>query len=262
MNPWIALLDWYLLAAAMMAAGWHWQRRHRNAGIVDVLWAAGLGGAAVWLAITGSGAPAARSLLAACGGLWGLRLARHLWRRVAGEGEDGRYAQMRAHWHGHQGKLFAFFQFQALLVALFALPFVAVAGNASPAPGWLVAGAVIWLGSVLGEATADRQLARFRRYRLNRGKTCREGLWRYSRHPNYFFEWLHWLAYVCFAMGAPLAWLAWSGLLLMYVFLRWISGIPWTEAQALRSRGEDYRAYQRSTPMLFPWFPATNRDKP
>ena len=81
------------------------------------------------------------------------------------------------------------------------------------------------------------------------------GLWRYSRHPNYFFEWLHWFAYVCLAVGSPLGWLAWSGPLLMYMFLRWISGIPWTEAQALRTRGDDYRAYQRDTPMLFPWFP-------
>lgn len=260
MNPWLALLLLWLFAAVMMTLGWRWQRRHRNTGIVDVLWAVGLGGGAVWLALCGTGASTPRILLAACGGLWGARLAWHLWQRVGHEKEDGRYAQMRAHWHGHQGKLFAFFQFQAALIVLFALPFVAVSANASRVPGWLITGVVIWLVSVLGESTADRQLARFRRYPLNRGKTCRDGLWRYSRHPNYFFEWLHWFAYVCFAVGAPFGWLAWSGPLLMYVFLRWISGIPWTEAQALRTRGEDYRAYQRSTPMLFPWFPKTSRE--
>ena len=64
-----------------------------------------------------------------------------------------------------------------------------------------------------------------------------------------------WLAYVLLAVGSPIAWLAWSGPVVMYVFLRWISGIPFTEAQALRTRGEDYARYQRSTPMLFPWFP-------
>jgi steroid 5-alpha reductase family enzyme len=261
MSPWLALLVLWLLAAAMMAAGWQWQRRHVNTGIVDVLWAAGLGTGAVWLALSGAGAVAPRVLLAGCGGLWGWRLARHLWHRVRGEAEDGRYAQMRAHWHGDQRKLFGFFQFQAVLIALFALPFVAVACNPLQAPGWLLGGAAIWLGSVLGESLADRQLARFRAQPANRGKTCRAGLWRWSRHPNYFFEWLHWFAYVCLAVGSPLWWLAWSGPLLMYVFLRWISGVPWTEAQALRTRGDDYRAYQRSTPMLFPWFPKPSANR-
>ena len=100
--------------------------------------------------------------------------------------------------------------------------------------------ATVWLVSVGGESLADAQLARFRANPANRGKTCRSGLWRYSRHPNYFFEWLHWFAYVLLAAGSPLHWLAWSGPVVMYVFLRWISGIPWTEQQALRSRGEDY----------------------
>ena len=120
-------------------------------------------------------------------------------------------------------------------------------------------GLATWLASVGGEALADRQLARFRADPRHRGKTCRAGLWRYSRHPNYFFEWLHWFAYVLLAVGSPIAWLAWSGPVVMYVFLRWISGIPWTEQQALRSRGEDYARYQRSTPMLIPWFPKEDR---
>ena len=100
-----------------------------------------------------------------------------------------------------------------------------------------------------------RQLAAFRAQPSNRGRTCRSGLWRYSRHPNYFFEWLHWFAYVALAVGSPVSWLAWSGPVVMYLFLRYISGIPFTEANALRSRGDDYREYQRTTPMLFPWFP-------
>ncbi len=173
------------------------------------------------------------------------------------EPEDGRYQPLRRHWNGHQGKIFGFFQFQALLIVLFALPFVAVAVNPQPRGwGWLIAAVAMWLLSVSGESIADRQLARFRANPANKGKTCRDGLWRYSRHPNYFFEWLHWFTYVLLAVQSPLWWLAWSGPLVMYVFLRWVSGIPFTEAQALRSRGEDYREYQRTTPMLFPWFPS------
>jgi len=209
------------------------------------------------LALLGDGAAMPRIALAVLGGLWGSRLALHLWHRVRSEPEDGRYQHLRRHWNGHQGKIFGFFQFQALLIVLFALPFVAVAVNPQPQGwGWLIAAVAMWLLSVSGESIADRQLARFRANPANKGKTCRDGLWRYSRHPNYFFEWLHWFTYVLLAVQSPLWWLAWSGPLVMYVFLRWVSGIPFTEAQALRSRGEDYREYQRTTTMLFPWFPS------
>jgi steroid 5-alpha reductase family enzyme len=259
MSPWWSLLGVWLLAAAMMTLGWLWQRARANAGIVDVLWAAGVGGSAVVLALVGTGAWPTRLLLAVLGGAWGLRLAVHLWTRVSGEPEDGRYQNLRTHWHGDQLKFFAFFQFQAALIVLFAMPFLAVARNPDASGVWLPAAAAIWLFSVIGESIADAQLARFRTDPAHRGHTCRDGLWRHSRHPNYFFEWLHWFAYVGLAVGSPLSWLAWSGPVVMYVFLRWISGIPYTETQALRSRGDDYRDYQRTTSMLIPWFPKRTR---
>jgi steroid 5-alpha reductase family enzyme len=128
--------------------------------------------------------------------------------------------------------------------------------GASPAQGLPVAlGLAVWLAALTGEGVADRQLNRFRDDPAHRGQTCRDGLWRYSRHPNYFFEWCHWFGYVALAWGSPLAWLSWLGPMLMYVFLRWISGIPFTEQQALRTRGDDYREYQRRTSAFFPWFP-------
>ncbi|MGO4550734.1 DUF1295 domain-containing protein [Lysobacter sp. 2RAF19] len=239
---------------------WARQRRTRNAGIVDVVWSFGVGGAAVLVAATGDGAILPRVLLAVLGGAWGLRLGGHLWRRVRGEAEDGRYAQLRKRWGDAPWKWLALFQSQALLVALFALPFLAVAANPVASwNAWFVAGVATWLLAVAGEAIADRQLARFRARPDTRGTTCRDGLWRYSRHPNYFFEWVHWWAYVLLAIGSPIGWLAWCGPLVMYVFLRWISGIPFTEAQALRTRGVDYARYQRTTPMLFPWFPKEER---
>ena len=252
------LLVWALAAAAQTLAWW-WQQRHRNAGLVDVVWAGGVAGAAVLLAALGDGATMPRLLLALLGGLWGLRLAWHLWRRVRGEHEDGRYAALRESWGDAPLRWFALFQAQAVLVVLFALPFAAVASNRTESPGLLWAAVAVWIVSVVGETIADAQLARFRSQPENRGRTMRAGLWRYSRHPNYFFEWLHWFAYVLLAVGSPIAWLAWSGPLTMYVFLRWLSGVPHTERQALRTRGDDYRRYQRSTPMLFPWFPKEDR---
>ena len=253
------LLVLAVLMVGAMSVAWAWQRRHRNAGIVDAVWAAGVGGGALIAALTGVGTPATRLLLAVLGVGWSVRLAWHIWRRVRVEEEDGRYQALRAHWQGHQGKFYGFFMFQAALVVLFALPFTAVATNAAPLSAARAGLAVlVWLLAVGGEALADRQLAAWRADPAHRGRTCRAGLWRYSRHPNYFFEWCHWFAYVVLAWGSPLFWLSLSGPVLMYVFLRWVSGIPFTEKQALRTRGDDYRAYQRDTPMFFPWFPKSS----
>lgn len=256
MNMWKSLGVLWLAAALVMTAGWSWQRRRSNAGIVDVLWAAGLGSAAVLLGLGGEGALLPRALVAATGGFWGARLALHLWKRVSREPEDGRYRYLRAHWQGSQLKFFGFFQFQALLIVLFALPFAAVARNRTGTfTPWMAIGLTLWVVSLLGESVADAQLRRFRADPANRGHTCDRGLWRFSRHPNYFFEWLHWWTYVGLAVGSAVAWLSGVGPVLMYVFLRWVSGVPFTEAQALRTRGEEYRRYQKQTSVFFPWFP-------
>jgi steroid 5-alpha reductase family enzyme len=175
----------WLFAAVMMALGWLWQKKHSNAGIVDVLWAFGVGAGAAILAALGDGALLPRVLLAVLGGIWGLRLSLYLWRRVHGEEEDGRYKHLRDYWKGNQFYFFLFFQFQAGLIVLFALPFVAVAKNPNTSLVLAVAAVAVWVLSVGGEAIADQQLARHRADPANRGKTCRSGLWRYSRHPNY-----------------------------------------------------------------------------
>jgi len=149
-----------------------------------------------------------------------------------------------------------FFQVQALWSVLFSLPFLPVAFSRAAAPAWYdVAGVAVWLVAVGGEAVADRQLARFRRRPDSGGTTCREGLWRYSRHPNYFFEWVHWFAYVFLALGSPYVWVALWGPVVMLLFLFKLTGIPYTEKRALASRGEDYRRYQQTTSVFVPWPP-------
>lgn len=258
------MLDWHpllivaLIAALAMTGTWSLQRRTRNTGFVDVCWAGSLGFAALYYSITADGGLAPRLLVAMLGGIWGFRLAIHLLARVLAEPEDGRYAYLRAHWNNDQRKLYAFFLAQALLVVLFSVPFLVAAHNPNEGPTFpMLAAVIIWLIALGGEALADQQLARFRADRRNRGRTCREGLWAWSRHPNYFFEWLHWFAYVLMAWDAPWGWLAWLGPVLMGISLNWITGIPYVEAQALRSRGDDYRAYQREVSRFIPWFPKT-----
>lgn len=147
-------------------------------------------------------------------------------------------------------------------MALCSLPFLVAANNTTRGfTGWSLAAVAVWVASVGGESLADHQLARWRHRPGNRGHACREGLWRYSRHPNYFFEWTHWFAYVLLSVGSERWWLSLAGPLLMGLSLRWVTGVPFAEAQALRSRGDDYRRYQRETRVFFPWFPRGGADR-
>lgn len=253
MNPGLLAVAIWTLGAVVMTGAWLLSMRVRNAGYVDVAWAALLAGAAVAAGALSEGAAVPRVLVALLGGAWGLRLAAHLFRRVCSEPEDGRYLALREKWRGSGWKYFLFFQLQAFVAAVFALPFLgAAASQREGFSAWSLVAIFIWLLAVGGESLADAQLAAFRRAPAHHGKTCRVGLWTWSRHPNYFCEWLHWFAYVLLAVGSPYAWLAWLGPVLMLVFLYRVSGIPWAEAQALRSRGDDYRRYQRDVSAFFP----------
>ncbi|MEA9827783.1 DUF1295 domain-containing protein [Xanthomonas campestris pv. raphani] len=255
------LLHVGVFAAVVMVLGWLWQCRSGNAGPVDVLWAGCLAVAAPYCAWMSDGALLPRVLVAVLGGVWGARLAWHLGVRVFGDPhEDGRYRALREHWNGDQRKFLGFFLAQAVVVVLFSVPFLAAASNPNPAWSlWSSLAIVVWLIAVGGEALADRQLSAHKANPANRGKTCRTGLWRYSRHPNYFFEFVHWFAYLALAVGAgpwPVALCA-LGPVVMFVFLYRFTGIPYTEQQALRSRGEDYAQYQRSTSAFFPFPPSS-----
>lgn len=262
MNAFASIALVWLAASLLMVGGWLHQRRTRNAGIVDVLWSAAMAASAVFYAWTGTGAMLPRVLVGALGAIWGIRLALHVWQRVRSEDEDGRYAFLREHWNGDQSKFLLFFLAQGLLVALFSLPFWIASHNpAGEWTVWSILAVLTWILALGGEWIADRQLAAHRADPAMKGKTCRSGLWRCSRHPNYFFEWLHWFTYVFLAVGSGTGWIIASllGPALMLGTLYWITGIPYTEAQALRSRGDDYREYQRTTSVLIPWFPRRTR---
>ena len=113
----------------------------------------------------------------------------------------------------------------------------------------------LFLIGLIGESTADAQLAAFKRNPANKGGVCDAGLWRYSRHPNYFFEWLIWIAYAVFALASPYGWIALAMPVLMLHFLINVTGLKATEEQALRTKGERYRLYQARTSGFIPWIP-------
>jgi steroid 5-alpha reductase family enzyme len=191
-------------------------------------------------------------------GLWSLRWTSYLsFTRVLGHPEEGRYVQLRKEWKTRLNLRFLFFfEFQALLDLVLSVPFLL--GRLDPRiPLGLyeTCGAAIWIVGMAGEVLADAQLSGFKKNPATRGKICSVGLWKYSRHPNYFFEWTIWVGYALFALGSPCGWLGLLAPVLILYFLLGLTGIPATEAQALRSRGQAYREYQRTTSAFVPWFP-------
>jgi steroid 5-alpha reductase family enzyme len=246
------LVAWGFMSLVMLAL-WLLQRRGTNAGIVDVAWSFGTGACAAWLAFHADGLPVRRLMVGAMAGMWGVRLGLMLAGRMRHEREDGRYTMMRQRWGDRaQWRMLGFYQIQAVWAVLFALPMMGAAFSSRPLGAPDVLGVLVWAASVLGETVADRQLAQFRLQPENRGRVCRIGLWGWSRHPNYFFEWLHWFAYALVGLGSGWVWLSAAGICIMLLFLTKITGIPPTEARAVQSRGDAYRAYQREVSAFFP----------
>jgi steroid 5-alpha reductase family enzyme len=231
-SPWYLLLVGALGASAVMTCVWLVAIRIRNASYVDVAWALGIAGTAVAYALLGDGSALHRVLVAGLGTIWGVRLGTYLLARLAGREEDGRYQELRRRWAPNANRaFFVFYQAQAAFVLVFSLPFAFVAADPGEMtwPAW--AGAALALVAIAGEVTADTQLAVWKGDPANRGKTARNGLWGWSRHPNYFFEWLHWVAWAVSAFSSPYGWVAIFVPVFLFVLLFKVTGIPETEAQ-------------------------------
>ena len=239
------------LAVAMTIA-WLVQRRSNNAGWVDAVWSFALGLAGVVYALfpLRGDLPATRQwLVAALAAVWSVRLGWHIASRTAHGTEDARYAQFRREWGAaFQRRMLWFLQIQADAAALLAVSILLAARNPRPLSLLDCAALAVLLVAIAGEALADRQLRRFRAGPGNHGRVCDVGLWGWSRHPNYFFEWLVWVAYALLAIdpcgGYPRGWLALSAPAFMYWLLVYVSGVPPLEQWMVRSRGERYREYQ------------------
>ena len=242
-----------------MAGAWLVQRMLRNAGWVDAIWSFATGAAGVAGALgPGDGIGTRQVVVAMLAGAWALRLGAHLARRTAGKPEDARYAGFRRDWgERYESRMFWFLQIQAAAALVLAVVVLIAAHN--PARGLQVgdvAAVLVLLVALAGEAVADGQLHRWRADPAHRGGICDVGLWRWSRHPNYFFEWLIWVAFALFALpfsgGYPWGWAALAGPVLMYWLLVHVSGIPPLEAQMRASRGGAFEAYAARTSAFFP----------
>ncbi|MEO3433590.1 DUF1295 domain-containing protein [Inquilinus sp. CAU 1745] len=262
----VAIVALAVCLSATMAGAWLVALRTGRSGWIDAIWslATGLfGAAAAFLPFAGDEITTRQVLVAMLALVWSLRLGMHIAVRTARGGDDPRYRQLREEWgSAFRPRLFFFLQIQALVALALALSIMTAAHN--PAPDlrffdWL--GVLVLILAVVGEAIADRQLSAFRADPENKGKVCDTGLWGMSRHPNYFFEWLGWLAYAVIAIDADggywWGWLALAGPLLMYWLLVHVSGIPPLEAHMLRSRGAAFRDYQHRVNAFWPGPPSS-----
>jgi steroid 5-alpha reductase family enzyme len=252
----LAAIGW-VSAAAVMAALWTMQRRTGNAGVADAGWTALVATLAVFYATQGHGMPGRRLAIASMMGSWGARLTIYfLYDRIVGKPEDGRHADLRRR-HAHPDRwLFWLFQAQAAAAVLFSTPALFASVNATADFTTLeLVGTAIWMIGFAGETTADRQLLHFKMNPENRSGVCQAGLWRYSRHPNYFFEATIWIGNAIFAASSHWGWLSFACPVLMLYLLLKVTGIPVTEAHAVQSRGEAYQRYRQTTSAFVPWRP-------
>lgn len=231
---------------------WLWQVKTNHADIADVVWSGMLVVNGLIFYAVSTGNSFHQLVIMIIPVLWYLRLFVHLSGRYDLKNEDGRYKYLRNHWQDHtQFKFLLFFIGQGILISIFSLP------------GWFVVqetanfdifdgiALMVVVSSLIGVTLSDHQLSNFKKNSKNEGNVCNVGLWRYSRHPNYFFEWLHWFAYPLLAWHSPFFWLLLLYPFIMLVFLIKFTGIPFNEQQNIRSKGEAYRKYQKRTNKFF-----------
>jgi steroid 5-alpha reductase family enzyme len=252
----LALIDTGI-ATALFAVVWAICLRLRNYGFLDVTWTLSIGLLALVDGLAGPGDVTRRLVFTSVGLAWSLRLGLFVLARVVRHHptEDKRYRSLRERWKTPFAFL-CFFELQALIAVVFSLPFL----GAAFAPGQLIE-PLEWLGlsiaaaGILGEAAADQQSQTFKRRIGAEKKVLDAGLWRYSRHPNYFFEILSWAGFALAALPYPMGWAALLCPLLIAYFLLRVTGVPLTEKHSLETHGDAYRDYQRRTNAIIPWPP-------
>lgn len=257
MSPLLAIVLLALLCAGAMALAWRVVIATGNSGWTDAFWSFTVGLAGVLAAIGplegGAGDIARKWLVALLVAVWSGRLGLHIARRTLNGKDDPRYAELKRGW-GTKWKpqLLLFLEIQAAVALVLAIAVMAAANNPAPLGLGDALGVAIAIATIAGESIADAQLSRFARNPANRGKVCDTGLWASSRHPNYFFEFLYWVALVPIGTGHTWGLVAVAAPVMMFVLLRYVSGVPPLEQHMLRSRGAAFTAYQQRVPAFFP----------
>lgn len=249
-----------LAMVLVMGVGWFVQRAVQDGGWTDVFWTFGTGitlTAAALCPVGPDAGPAWRHLLVgAMAAGWSLRLGLYILGRVRKGPEDARYAGFRRDWGADfQKRMVSLMMAQAPAAALLS-PSVILAARADR-PGFglqEVLGLLVFAGALFGEGLADAQMHAFRANPANHGKVCDTGLWSWSRHPNYFFEAALWLAYpvIAFDQARPLTWLSLIAPVIMFLTVRFASGVPPLEEAMLKSRGDAFRDYQSRVSIFIP----------
>ncbi len=250
-----------MLCLVVQACAWLWQVKFQNTDIIDICWSLMIVVCGLIYYMSSEVIGFHSAIILTIPVLWYSRLTWHLILRFNLQHEDGRYKALRAHWrksgaHVAQAKFFLFFLFQGFLAWLFSYPAYIISNLQESFSIFDLIGLVILLISFIGVTVSDRQLAHYKKNPANKGTVCTVGLWRYSRHPNYFFEWLHWFSYPLFGLSAA-NFFTLDGIILiaspflMLLFLLKLTGIPFNEEQNIRSKGSRYQEYQRVTNMFF-----------
>ncbi len=249
----------FILSSLAFAIFWVFGRRINNYSIVDIVWSYSFIGLVGLFICFSEGWSLRKIFLLTMVGAWSLRLGTFLFWRIykAHPAEDNRYQNLRKKYAPKvASNFFWFFQYQAWSVVLLSFMFLEISFNTSPAlSNAEIIGFALWLIAFAGEALSDHQMATFRKNPSNKGQTCKVGLWRFSRHPNYFFESLIWWSFYIFALGTAGTWYTIYSPLIILLLLLKVTGVPPAEAQSLKTRGEAYMQYQRETSVFIPWFP-------
>lgn len=243
----------FAAVSAIMVIIWLWAKAIKNNGIVDIFWAFNFLVIAGIIWAMADGYSPRKNVVCLLSALWSLRLGIYLLIRVGShiKEEEGRYKQLRLEWN--DTKFFFFFQMQAFSNVMLSIPFFIIALNPEPHMNIIeYIGAGLWCLSIIGEGVSDWQLKYFKSKAENKGKVCEYGLWNYSRHPNYFFQFMIWVSVLIFALPSPYGWIAVICPLSIGYLIFKVTGIPMTEEQAVRSKGEAYKEYQRTTSSFVP----------
>lgn len=231
-----------------------------NIGLVDLGWGVSLVLASLVPLIGGDGYFWRRLLVVIVFAVWGIRLSYHLMRRFRFDVEDARWSHLMEsplYFGPLPFRVLVLYLLQGAVATLLSLPIAIMGVNQEPSfSTFEVFGLLIWMGGLAGEAIADGQLYAFKADSANEGKVCQEGLWRYSRHPNYFFEWIIWIGFALMAISSPFGWLGIiAPLIVLYLLVR-VTGIPPLEQHEVEEKGEAYKQYQARISSFLPWFPS------